>query len=97
MVVGGAGEIMPGREKSWVVVAKFWFAVRGCGWLREVQAKLWLVVNGCGKISISLIFMEKVKSFTALLTLDVSRERTFYLQTKLDRVGLIGRLGLVSY
>ena len=46
MVVGGAGEIMPGREKSWVVVAKFWFAVRGCGWLCVVQVKLWLVVDG---------------------------------------------------
>ena len=28
-----------------------------------------------GDLSISLIFMEKVKSFTAFLTLNVSRER----------------------
>ena len=56
-----------------------------------------------GDLSISLIFMEKVKSFTAFLTLNVSRERerererTFYLQTKIDTVALIGRLILVDY
>ena len=48
MVVGGAGKIMAGRGQSCVVVAKFWFAVRGCGWLSVVQAKLWMVVDGRG-------------------------------------------------
>ena len=46
MVVDGAGEIVAGRRQSWVVVAKFWFAVRDCGWLWVVQAKLRLVVDG---------------------------------------------------
>ena len=56
-----------------------------------------------GDLSISLIFMEKIKNFIAFLTLNVSRERererekTFYLQTKIDTVGLIGRLVLVGY
>ena len=88
---------MAGRGQSWVMVAKFWFAVRGSGWLWVVQSKLWLVVDGMGGLSISLIFMEKVKSFTAFLTLNVSRERIFYLQRKVSTVGLIGRLVLVGY
>ena len=47
-------------------------AVGGCGWCSPSYGWSWMVVGG---LSISLIFMEKVKSFTAFLTLNVSRER----------------------
>ena len=110
-VVGVGRETMAVRGWLWVVLVKLWqvvdsrgqwwqnfglpcVAVDGCAWCRSNYGWSWMVV--CD-LSISLIFMEKVKSFTAFLTLNVSRERTFYLQTKIDTVGLIGRLILVGY
>ena len=53
--------------------------VAGRGRLWVVQAKLWLVVDGHGDLSISLIFTEKVKNFTAFLTLNVSRETEHFI------------------
>ena len=99
--VGVGRETMAGRGWLWVVLVKLWLVV----------IKSWVVVAkflvcrpdyGCSwmvvcDLSVSLILMEKVKSFTAFLTLNVSRERIFYLQTKIDTVGLIGRLVLVGY
>ena len=110
-VVGAGRETMAVWGWLWVVLVKLWqvvdsrgqwwqnfglpcVAVDGCAWCRSNYGWSWMVV--CD-LSISLIFMEKVKSFTAFLTLNVSRERTFYLQTKIDTVGLIGRLILVGY
>ena len=98
MVVGGAGEIMAGRGQPWVVVAKFWFAVRGCGWLWVVQSKLWMVVDGRGwSFNIAYFYGKSKKLHSFLNSKRVTRERTFYLQTKIDTVGLIGRLILVGY
>ena len=53
--------------------------VAGRGRLWVVQAKLRLVVDGHGDLSISLIFIEKVKNFTAFLTLNVSRETEHFI------------------
>ena len=109
--VGGGRETMAGRGWLWVVLVKLWLvvdsrglwwqnfglpcvAVDGCGWYSPNYSWSWMVVGG---LSISLIFMENVKSFTAVLTLNVLRERTFYLQRKVGTVGFIGRLVLVGY
>ena len=87
--VGGGRETMADRGWLWVVLVKLWLvvdsrgfwwqnfglpcvAVGGCGWCSPNYGWSWMVVGG---LSISLIFMEKVKSFTAFLTLNVSRER----------------------
>ena len=54
-------------------------AVDGCGSNYDWS---WMVV---GNLLISLIFMEKVKSFTAFLTLNVSRERQNIFSSKKSR------------
>ena len=76
MVVGGAGEIMAGRGQSWLLVAKFWFAVRGCGWLWVVQSKLWLVVDGRGwSFNIAYFYGKSKKLHNFLNSECVTRER----------------------
>ena len=92
-VVGVGRETMAGRGWLWVVLVKLWLvvdsrgfwwqnfgllsvAVGGCGWCSPNYGWSWMVVGG---LSISLIFMEKVKSFTAFLTLNVSREREHFI------------------
>ena len=96
--VGGGREIMAGRGQSWLVVAKVWFAVRGCGWLWVVQSKLWLVVDGRGwSFNIAYFYGKSKKLHSFLNSKCVTRERTLYLQRKVNTVGLIGRLVLVGY
>ena len=90
---GGGRETMAGRGWLWVVLVKLWLvvdsrglwwqkfgllcvAVDGCGWCSPNYDWSWIVVDG---LSISLIFLEKVKSFIASLTLNVSREREHFI------------------
>ena len=39
LVMGGSGELMPGRKWLWMVAAKLWLVVGGFGWS-------WMVVGG---------------------------------------------------
>lgn len=39
--MGGDSKIMAGLGWSWVVAAKLWLVVGGCGWF-------WMVAGGCG-------------------------------------------------
>ena len=73
-----------------------WVAVGGCGWWRPNHGWSWMVV---GAHSLLLIFMVKVKSATAFLTPYVPGEGEHFIfkERKMDIVGLIGRLVLVSY
>ena len=97
--VAGDRETMAGRGWLTVVLVKLWLvvdnrglwwqsfglpcvAVDGCGWCSPNYGWSWMVVGG---LSISLIFMEKVKSFTAFLTLNVSRERQNSFSSKKSR------------
>ena len=94
MVVGGVGEIMGGRRQSWLVVAKFWFAVRGCGWLWLVRSKLWLVVDGRGwSFNIAYFYGKSKKLHSFLNSKCVTREITLYLQRKVSTVGFDWQIG----
>ena len=72
--------------------------VDGRGWLWVVQAKLRLVVDGHGwSFNIAYFYRKSKKLHSFLNSKCVTRDRTFYLQTKVDTLGLIGRFVLVGY
>ena len=87
---------MAGRGQSWVLVAKFWFAVSGCGWLCVVQVKLWLVVDGrVWSFNIAYFYGKSKKLHSFLNSKCVTRERTFHLQTKIQWAWLVDWYWLV--